>query len=91
VHVSVADDGGQAVKGAAVTVHIRNGDVVTATATDGEGRTVVVVPSHVVGAGSLVTMLPAVLHVDAEGHPSRETEITDPLPDRVTVRLDRAQ
>jgi parallel beta-helix repeat protein len=91
VHVSVADDDGRAVKGAAVTVRIRNGDVVTAAATDGEGRTAVVVPSHVVGAGSLVAMLPAVLHVDAEGHRSREAEIADPLPDRVTVRLDRAR
>ncbi len=89
--IQVVDDGGHAVQNASVAVHTRTGDVVTAATTDGEGRTVLAVPTHVVGAGSLVGMLPSALHVNAEGYRPRETEITEPLPDRVTVRLESAR
>jgi len=91
VHVQVLGARAAPVSGARIELRDRTGQASEEPRTDGAGTAELMVPTHVMSAGSLVTLTPVELRLQADGYAVLETQIGDPLPPRLDLTLEPAR
>jgi parallel beta-helix repeat protein len=88
VQVQVLGARGAPVSGARIEMHDRTGQASEGPRTDGVGTAELMVPTHMMSAGSLVALTPVELRLQADGYAVLETQLRDPLPPRVDLTLE---
>jgi parallel beta-helix repeat protein len=88
LRIEVVGGAGVPVAGATIRVRRRTGDVITGPASDASGVIALELATHVVSAASLVSFTPMQMTVQADGYAPQVTELTEPLPQALTVSLE---
>jgi len=91
VRVEVRGAGGAPVRGVRFNLRSSTGETSEESPTDSDGAVELTVPTHVVSAGSLVTLTPVQLRLQAEGYSVLESLLSDPLPQRLALVLEPAR
>lgn len=88
LQVEIVDPDGKPVPHAVFEMRSDRRKATEAASADADGKAEVLIPTHVVSAASLVSLMPVHLVTRAQGYAPRETLLSDPLPGRLTVKLD---
>jgi parallel beta-helix repeat protein len=88
VRVEVLSADGSPVPGVRFDLRDRMGETSDGPRTDDAGSVDILVPMHVVSPASLVALTPVHLRLRSEGYVPHETLLTEPLPTRLTLRLE---
>jgi parallel beta-helix repeat protein len=91
VQVQVLDGRGAPVPGVQIELRDRTGQASEGPRTDGTGTVELMVPTHVMSAGSLVVLTPVELRLQADGYAVLKTQLGDPLPPRLGLTLEPAR
>ena len=88
VQVQVSGARGAPVPGVRIELRDRTGQTSEGPRTDGIGTAELMVPTHVMSAGSLVVLTPVELRLQADGYAVLKTQLGDPLPSRLGLTLE---